>query len=183
MRCRVLHPARPVSIALRLWPRARMYEPGRMFLCGRCRAQVVLCSRCDRGNVYCGPGCAQARRRESVRAAGERYQDSRAGRFAHAARSRRYRVRCQNVTHQGSVVTAADALLPAVAALPPPLPDTVNGGTAITVPSPATAPTLRCSRCGAARASAVRLGWLRHRRRVAGPLTGAKWSASADDFP
>ena len=160
-----------------------MNEPGRMFLCGRCRAQVVLCSRCDRGNVYCGAACSQARRRESVRAAGRRYQDGRTGRFAHAARARRYRVRCQNVTHQGSVVTAADALLPAVAALPPPLPNTANGGTAVTVPSPATAPTLRCSRCGAARASAVRLGWLRHHRRVAGPSIGAKRSASADDFP
>ena len=61
-------------------------EPvGRMFLCGRCRAQVVLCGRCDRGNVYCGPACAATRRQELVRAAGQRYQQSRAGRFAHAA--------------------------------------------------------------------------------------------------
>jgi len=183
MRCRVLHPARLVSIALRLWPRARMNEPGRMFLCGRCRAQVVLCSRCDRGNVYCGPACSQARRRESVRAAGRRYQDSRTGRFAHASRARRYRVRCQNVTHQGSVATAADALLPAVAALPPPLPCAANSVGVVTQPSSAPVPTARCSRCGAPRASAVRWGWLRHHRRVAGPSTGAKRSASADDFP
>lgn len=81
-----------------------MNQPGRMFLCGRCRAQVVLCSRCDRGNVYCGPACSQARRRVSVREAGMRYQGSRAGRFAHAARSQRYRARGQNVTHQGSAV-------------------------------------------------------------------------------
>jgi hypothetical protein len=146
-----------------------MQQTGRMFLCGRCRAQVVLCSRCDRGNVYCGSACAQARRRESVRAAGKRYQDSRAGRFAHAARSRRYRARGQNVTHQGSVVTPAGALLAPVAVLLP--------------PSPASVPTARCSRCGAPRASAVRRGWLRHHRRVVGPSTGAKRRASADDFP
>ena len=146
-----------------------MNQPGRMFLCGRCRAQVVLCSRCDRGNVYCGPACAQARRRESVRAAGKRYQDSRAGRFAHAARSRQYRAGRQNVTHQGSAVAPASALLAPAAVLLP--------------PASASVLIARCSRCGAPRASAVRLGWLRHHRRIAGPSTGAKRSASADDFP
>ena len=24
------------------------------FLCGRCRAQVLICSHCDRGQIYCG---------------------------------------------------------------------------------------------------------------------------------
>jgi hypothetical protein len=146
-----------------------MNQPGRMFLCGRCRAQVVLCSRCDRGNVYCGAACSQARRRESVRAAGKRYQDSRAGRFAHAARSRRFRTRSQNVTHQGSAIAPASALLAPAAVL--------------LLPSSASALNARCSRCGAPRASAVRLGWLRHHRRIAGPSTRAKPSASADDFP
>jgi len=146
-----------------------MNQPGRMFLCGRCRAQVVLCSRCDRGNVYCGPACSQARRRESVRAAGKRYQDSRAGRFAHAARSRQYRAGRQNVTHQGSAVVPASALLTPAAVLLP--------------PRSASALIARCTRCGAPRASAVRLGWLRHRHRVARPSTGAKRRASADDFP
>jgi hypothetical protein len=146
-----------------------MNQTGRMFLCGRCRAQVVLCSRCDRGNVYCGAACSQARRGESVRAAGKRYQDSRAGRFAHAARSRQYRTRSQNVTHQGSALAPTGALLAPVAVL--------------LTPPPASALTARCSRCGAPRASAVRRGWLRHHRRVAGPSTGAKRSANADDFP
>ena len=144
-------------------------QPGRMFLCGRCRAQVVLCSRCDRGNMYCGAACSQARRRESVRAAGKRYQDSRAGRFAHAARSRQYRAGRQNVTHHGSAVAPASALLAPAAVL-------------LLSPS-ASVLIARCSRCGAPRSSAVRLGWLRHHRRIAGPSTGAKRSASADDFP
>ena len=41
----------------------------RLFLCGRCRKLVELCSRCDRGNHYCSPECAAAQRRDSVRRA------------------------------------------------------------------------------------------------------------------
>jgi hypothetical protein len=35
----------------------------RLFLCARCRAQVLICSCCDRGNIYCGEGCAEEIRR------------------------------------------------------------------------------------------------------------------------
>ena len=83
-----------------------MPETGRMFLCGLCRAQVVLCRRCDRGQIYCGRGCAGRARGEAQREAGERYQRSRRGRFAHAARALRYRARCKIVTHQGSAEPA-----------------------------------------------------------------------------
>ena len=79
-----------------------MENTARLFHCARCRCQVVICRRCDRGNIYCGGGCAQQARGESVRAAGGRYQRSRRGRFAHAARQRRYRSRRRKVTHQGS---------------------------------------------------------------------------------
>lgn len=75
--------------------------PGRLYLCGRCRAQLFICRHCDRGNHYCR-GCAGQARRESVRAAGQRYQASRRGRFMHAARTQRWRARRQEVTHQGS---------------------------------------------------------------------------------
>ena len=34
-----------------------MDAPGRLFLCARCRVQVVLCSHCDRGNRHCGRLC------------------------------------------------------------------------------------------------------------------------------
>jgi hypothetical protein len=80
-----------------------METDARLFNCARCHRQVVICSRCDRGNLYCGSQCAQSARGESVRAAGERYQSSPRGRFSHAARQRRYRQRQkQKVTHQGS---------------------------------------------------------------------------------
>lgn len=61
---------------------------GRLYLCARCRAQVFICRRCDRGNRYCRD-CAADARRDSVREAGHRYQRTRRGRFAHAARARR----------------------------------------------------------------------------------------------
>jgi len=32
--------------------------------CARCRAQVLLCSRCDRGQRYCSQACSFAARRE-----------------------------------------------------------------------------------------------------------------------
>jgi len=78
-----------------------MEAMGRLFLCARCRVQVLICSACDHGQVYCAGGCSQLSRRASVREAGQRYQRSRKGRFVHAERSRRYRQRRQNVTHQG----------------------------------------------------------------------------------
>ena len=91
-----------------------MSPVGRFFLCGRCRAQVLICSHCDRGQIYCAEGCSQAARQESQRRAGRRYQQGRRGRFAHAERARRYRRRQRqknSVTHQGSLSPLPDGLL------------------------------------------------------------------------
>ena len=85
--------------------------PARFFLCARCRERVLICSCCDRGQVYCAGGCAQEARRQAQRAAGARYQASRRGRLAHALRARRYRHRQKIVTHQGSPSAPPDALL------------------------------------------------------------------------
>ena len=86
-----------------------METDARLFNCVRCHRQVVICSHCDRGNIYCGPGCARSARSGSVRAAGCRYQNSRRGRFSHAARQQRYRQRQkQKVTHQGSPASPPD---------------------------------------------------------------------------
>jgi Possible lysine decarboxylase len=62
--------------------------PARLFLCNRCRTQVLICSRCDRGQIYCAGSCAQEARRDAQRAPGRRYQKSRRGRLVHAARAR-----------------------------------------------------------------------------------------------
>jgi hypothetical protein len=93
------------------WPQ------GRLFLCAEpaCRVQVVICSDCDRGHIYCAD-CAQHARRRSQHEAGRRYQASSRGRIKHAERSRRWRER-QNgarenkVTHHGSPPDRSAALL------------------------------------------------------------------------
>lgn len=135
-----------------------MPPTGRMFLCARCRVQVVVCSHCDRGQIYCGSGCSADARRVAQRAAGARYQSSRAGRFAHAARSRRYRARCKIVTHQGSFALRADALLLDEAAV-------VVAPEIVSPVESSSAP--RCACCGACCARALRWGFIRHHRRPA----------------
>jgi len=79
-----------------------MESSARLYNCARCHCQVVICSHCDRGNIYCSKSCADLARRASLNAAGRRYQRTRCGRFKHAERQRRYRSRCRKVTHQGS---------------------------------------------------------------------------------
>jgi hypothetical protein len=95
-----------------------MSPSARLFHCARCHCQVILCRACDRGNVYCGKGCAQAARRTSLRRAGVRYRRTRRGRLNNAARQRRYRARQQKVTHHRSTPRAAPAVLPDNTAYP-----------------------------------------------------------------
>jgi len=90
-----------------------MKDCARLYHCARCRCQVVICQRCDRGNIYCTQGCASLTRVESQRSAGQRYQSSLPGRHKHADRQRRYRQRLEGkVTHHGSPPTpVGDVLL------------------------------------------------------------------------
>lgn len=147
-------------------------HPARLFVCARCREQVLLCSRCDSGQRYCGRTCSRAARLESRRAAGRRYQRSRAGRLAHAARSRRWRQRRRQVcaseqradqdaaaldggvinfvTHQGSPAPALDAPLPPAAEL------------AAAVSGARVADAVRCRRCAAQLSPWARQSFLRH---------------------
>ena len=146
-------------------------EPARRFLCARCRAPVLVCSRCDRGQIYCATGCAAVVRQQSQREAGRRYQGGLRGRFRHAARTQRWRERQallavplagsematpQSVTHQGSPLPASDAVLVAVpspvaaaaspvvvpaASAPPAQPCKTTTTTTTTSASTATTPT------------------------------------------
>ena len=70
-----------------------MRNAARLFNCASCGRQVVLCRRCDHGNIYCSRPCSGRARRRSVRLAGQRYQNSRRGRHKHAERQQRYRER------------------------------------------------------------------------------------------
>ena len=166
-------------------------EPARRFLCARCRAPTLVCSRCDRGQIYCATGCAAVVRQQSQRDAGRRYQCSRPGRFMHAARTQRWRERQallavsaarsematpQSVTHQGSPLPASDAVLavpsPMSAAATPAPASTAQSCIAITTGSaslpaatlPLTSSAWRCHWCHTPCSERVRLDFLRHSR-------------------
>jgi len=139
--------------------RAEHTDPpsARLFLCVRCRAQALICGCCDRGQIYCAGDCAQQARRGAQCAAGRRYQMSWSGRLSHAERSRRYRARQKNVTHQGS---------------PPPPSNDLLAPASTTTPSDAALPgdarPQHCHWCGGRCAPLVRQGFLRRR----GPRRG-----------
>lgn len=163
----------------------RMNQPARLYLCARCRVQVILCSRCDRGNRYCGMQCRHQAREQARRETAQRYQRSWQGRIAHAQRSRRWRQRraaldaaCDtgveehNVTHQGSRLGVAWAPLAAcihdsaTVALVDTAADITAQGTSQDLAPAATLATATtcwaCRRCGQRQPTALRLGFVRH---------------------
>ena len=148
----------------------------RLFLCARCRDQVLLCSHCDRGQLYCGRACSFAGRRERRREAAGRYQRSRGGRLKHATRSARWRERRRSlsadsaggeidkVTHQGCPRPLADASLlacdtPSACELSAPTELAADAAPATAAAPPLVAAV--CRRCAHALRPHVRLGWLR----------------------
>ena len=158
-------------------------QTGRLFLCARCQAQVLVCSQCDRGQRYCNSGCADITRLSRQREAGKRYQQSRAGRHKHAARMHQWRKRraatTKIVTHHGSQGTPADAVLPGNESPPaispdsqapspcsPIAPDSIalcaTTNTRISIP----APLWRCHWCQLICPAFVRQRFLRHSRWV-----------------
>lgn len=78
---------------------------------------VVICSLCDRGNIYCGSMCSVQSRILNHRIANQKYQRSLKGRLKHAQRQRQYRERkkatAKKVTDAGSPVLPPDDVLPA----------------------------------------------------------------------
>jgi hypothetical protein len=80
-----------------------MPASSRLYHCCRCHAQVIICSRCDRGQRYCAGECRHEARAVSLKRAGKKYQSTRSGSFNNAARQSRYREKNkQKVTHLGS---------------------------------------------------------------------------------
>lgn len=85
----------------------------RLYNCARCHSQVVICSPCDRNNIYCGSTCSRTARAQSCQLASHRYQCTLQGRLKHAARQRHYRERLKNkVTHHSSPVLPPHVVLP-----------------------------------------------------------------------
>ena len=146
-------------------------DDARLFLCARCQRQVLICSRYDRGQQYCGTLCSGLARGESLRGAGRRYQQSRRGRHCHAERQRRYRRRCregacrEKVTHQGSVSLRCGAPLAR---------HRVARREASPSMSPQPATTMHCHFCARPVREFDRLRWRRSpvRRRTRSPHRG-----------
>ncbi len=91
-----------------------MDPTARFFLCARCLTQVLVCQRCDRGQIYCGAHCAHQTRQQRQREANRRYAKTRNARHKNALRQQRYRQRQRahsspnekKVTDQGSTPVA-----------------------------------------------------------------------------
>ena len=91
-----------------------MNSTARIYNCVRCRHQCIICSDCDRGNIYCGSICARQSRTQNHRIANQIYQKTFRGKQQHSVRQRAYRLRQkQKVTDQGSVLSSQNDLLPA----------------------------------------------------------------------
>lgn len=92
-----------------------MEHSPRLYYCALCHAQSIICSHCDRGQIYCSDTCSRAARLKSCREAEKRYQHTPGGKHKHAARQKRYRERLsKKVTDHGSVTPIADGLLDSV---------------------------------------------------------------------
>jgi hypothetical protein len=134
----------------------------RLFLCagdrareGGCRMQVLICSCCDRGQIYCAEGCAQRVRRRAVKCSGQRYQNTPAGRRRHAARQARYRARDKKVTHHGSPPLRPGDLL---------APGSPVSASDVAIPEDRPRRTImHCHWCGRRCPQLVRQGFLRRR--------------------
>jgi len=137
-----------------------MSASARLYFCCRCQAQVIICSRCDRGHRYCTGKCAAIARSDSLKRARQKYQSTRVGRFNNAARQQRYRARKkQKVTHQGSPPLVSHDVLKS----------RFNGrkqAKTATVQSPDSV-TVRCHHCGAVCEPFLRQNFL-HQSRLSG---------------
>jgi hypothetical protein len=78
-----------------------------------CRAQncgqmFFICSRCDRGQVYCSPSCREMARRLQLRSANLRHQRSEEGRLDHRDRQRAYRRRLATDAYSSTTKSVTD---------------------------------------------------------------------------
>jgi hypothetical protein len=127
-------------------------KTARFFSCFCCHQQVVICSHCDRGNLYCGAMCSQRTRILNHRIANQTYQQSLKGRLKHAQRQQRYRA--QKITTSKKVTDRGSPDLPAHDVLP----DRPDEGRTQLVD------TTRCHFCGDVVSHFLRNGFLRHHR-------------------
>ena len=131
-----------------------MHNSSRLYYCCLCRAQVIICTRCDRGQRYCPDGCSQIARKKSVVRAGKKYLSTRSGRFNNAKRQQQYRQRQrqkQKVTHHSSAPPTRCAVLKSTR-------DNLEKATKQVL----TEAILHCSHCGDACGSFLRSDFLQY---------------------
>jgi len=150
---------------------------GRLFVCAWCGCEVAVCSCCDRGQIYCGVDCAGQARRQTLREAGRRSQQTRRGRRMHAARMARYRAKLalsagvavgmpdegrprEIVTHHGSPAPPTGDLVAVGAAAMP-----RDDASPVEPPGPA---MTQCHWCGRCCLLPLRRGFRRRRDRRRG---------------
>ena len=151
---RLTNPERPRVARLACTDARDDETPCRMFLCARCRRQVLVCRRCDRGQIYCAGTCAGEARREAQRAARRRHQATPHGRTTHAERNRRYRARRRCVTDHGLSTDVEAARLRRSA---------IDVATDVPMPARRLPSRLSCHYCGHSPSLFVRLSPLRPR--------------------
>jgi hypothetical protein len=149
-----------------------MRDSTRRFFCASasCRAEVFICTSCDRNQRYCAGGCARTARTRSVAESKHRYASSIRGRLKHAERSQRYRDQRKSVTDHSSLSAADHDVLDtsAASAAITPSCDEETATTPVTDASAIAVPTTEGMSCSFCRR---RCGpWIRHaplRRRLA----------------
>jgi hypothetical protein len=70
----------------------------RRFCCPICLVHVLICSRCDRGNIYCPP-CANDRKERRIRKARSRYRSTRRGLVMRSLGEKRRRAKLRAMAH------------------------------------------------------------------------------------
>ena len=148
-------------------------ESGRLFMCGRCGRQVIVCRCCDRGQIYCDGDCSGQARRQTLHGAGRRWQRTRRGRAAHAARMARYRSKRAKGADGAGVGMAADCRPREIVThhgSPPPATGDLLAGGATAMPRDDASPAepsgramTHCHWCGRSCLPPLRRGFLRRR--------------------
>jgi hypothetical protein len=146
--CRPFMPACPGAVqCLGEGGMGPLHEPTyRLYNCRRCGVLVEICTRCDRGNIYCMGECSRIRRLESWRRASARYQHTRRGAARHAARQREWHAGHPKVTHQGS---SRETCRCSISAHPIALSESTDAATVDIKQTVPHVPRGRCAFCGA----------------------------------
>jgi hypothetical protein len=139
----------------------------RVFQCAQCAKPVNICTRCDRGNIYCQSLCSTLSRKMKHRAASKRYQNTPAGKRNHAQCQQRYRarLRARQSTQDNKVIDRGSSSKPPELLSPP-----------LTKPTEGFQKTVRrCDFCRKTVSEFLRRGFLNTYRSPTRSTQGYQW--------